>query len=80
MLLSNTVFFLRVLVIVFDFCQGYKVCVMIFIFCLGILTGGVVIRHGAVLLIPGHPDKSRICVPWLNNELPLLVSLCDNVL
>lgn len=53
---------------------------MTFNLCLVILNGDVVIRYAAVLLMPRRPGKSRICVPQLFNELPMLVSLFDNVL
>jgi len=45
---------------IFNFHQGYKVCVMAFHLYLVILTGDVVISYAAVLLMPGQPDESRI--------------------
>lgn len=55
-------------------------CVMTCNLCLVILNGDVVIRYAAGLLMPRCPGKSRICLPQLFNELPMLVSLFDNIL
>lgn len=59
MLLSNTVFFLRFLVTVFNFYRGYEVCVTTFNLCVVILTSDVVSRYAAALERQGIRIKAE---------------------